>query len=91
MKTIKLVMLLILSFAMVLLVAQNTAPTQAHFLWMTAEVPVILLLFLTGAGGFLSGLLVAIFVKSDVKSKQETVYTSNIILPGKNDIVTKDK
>lgn len=89
MKTIKLVIILILSFAIVLLVAQNTAPTQAHFLWLTAEVPVILLLFLTAAVGFVLGLLVALFVKGDAKAKQEKGWTANFNLPGKNDPSTK--
>jgi uncharacterized integral membrane protein len=83
MKTIKLVILLILSLALVLVVAQNTAPTQAHFLWLSAQVPVILLLFLTAAGGFVAGLLVALLVKGDARSKQETGWTANIVLPGK--------
>jgi uncharacterized integral membrane protein len=69
MRRIKLVILLTLGLALALLVVQNTAPTQARFLWLTAEVPVILLLFLAAAGGFVSGLLVAVFVKSGAKSK----------------------
>ena len=68
MKSIKLVFLLIVSFALVLVVVQNNAPIQARFLWFAAEVPVIVLLFLTAAGGFVSGLLAALLVKSGAKS-----------------------
>lgn len=63
MKKIKLVFLLILSLLIVTLVLQNTAPMQARFLWLTAEVPAVLLLFLVAAGGFVAGLLVALLRK----------------------------
>ena len=68
-KTVKLLFILAISLALVLLVVQNRAPVQTHFLWLTAEVPAILLLFLTLAGGFVLGLLVALFVKTGMKSK----------------------
>ena len=69
MKTVKLVLILVLSLALVLVVIQNTASVQGRFLWFTAEMPAILLLFLTAAGGFVLGLFVALFVKSGAKSK----------------------
>ena len=69
MKRIKLVFLLVLSLALVTVVAQNTVPVQAHFLWYTAEIPAIVLLILTGAGGFVSGLLVAILLRGGAKSE----------------------
>ena len=68
MKRIKFIFLLTISLALVLVVVQNTAPVNARFLWLTAEVPVIVLLFLTAAGGFVSGLLSALLVKSGAKS-----------------------
>lgn len=49
--------------------SKHRSPVQAHFLWFTAEVPAIVLLFLTGAGGFVSGLLVALLLRSGAKSK----------------------
>ena len=70
MKKVKLAFLLILSLVLVLLVAQNTAPVQARFLWLTSEIPVIVLLFLTSAGGFVAGLLVALLLNKDHQSKQ---------------------
>ncbi len=49
---------------------QNTAPVQARFLWLTAQMPVVvLLLLITAAGGFVAGLLVTILVMSGAKSK----------------------
>ena len=69
MKKVKLAFLLILSVALVLLVAQNTAPVQARFLWLKSEIPVIVLLFLTSAGGFVAGLLVALLLKKGKQSK----------------------
>ena len=36
--------------------------------WFAAEVPVIVLLFLTAAGGFVSGLLAALLARSGAKS-----------------------
>ena len=68
MRRMKLVFLLVVSLALVLVVVQNNAPINARFLWLTAEVPVIVLLFLTAAGGFVAGLLAALLVKSGVKS-----------------------
>lgn len=68
MKRIKLIFLLTISLALVLVVVQNTAPVNARFLWLTTEVPVIVLLFLTAAGGFVSGLLAALLAKSGAKS-----------------------
>jgi uncharacterized integral membrane protein len=68
MKTLKSVLILAISLALVLVVVQNRAPVQAHFLWLTAEVPTILLLFLTVAGGFVLGLLIALFMKRGIKS-----------------------
>ncbi len=59
MKRIKPAVLVVVGMLLMLLVVQNTAPVQAHFLWMTAEVPVVVLLFLVAVGGFVAGLLVA--------------------------------
>lgn len=69
MKKAKVAFLLTLSLALLLLVAQNTAPVHARFLWLTAEIPAIVLLFLTAAGGFVSGLLVALLIKSGTQPK----------------------
>jgi len=69
MKKVKLVLLLVISLALVLVVAQNTAPIQARFLWFTAEVPAVVLLFLTAAGGFVAGLFVALLPRSGARTR----------------------
>ncbi|MCA1754793.1 MAG: LapA family protein [Spirochaeta sp.] len=62
MRKVKLIAVLLLSFALVMVVAQNTAPIEARFLWLTAEVPAILLLFLTAVGGFVVGILTSLLI-----------------------------
>jgi len=69
MKTFRLIVILTLSLAIALAVAQNTARVQAHFLWFTMEMPAIFLLFLTAVGGFVLGLLVALFMRGRTQSK----------------------
>ncbi len=68
MRKVKLAVLLLIGLGVVSVVIQNTAPVQARFLWMTAEVPAIVLLFVTAVGGFVVGLLVALFLKRDQPS-----------------------
>jgi uncharacterized integral membrane protein len=72
MKKLKLILIVVFSIAMALIILQNTARVQAHFLWFTAEISVIVLLFFTGVGGFLLGLLVAYLKKNNNKSKLST-------------------
>jgi uncharacterized integral membrane protein len=52
-----------------LLVVQNTAPVSVRFLWFRGEVPAILLLFLTTAGGLILGLLIALLARGHRQSK----------------------
>lgn len=61
MKKTKLVAILLLSLALVLLVAQNTAPLEIRFLWLRVQWPAILPLLLAALGGFVIGLLAALF------------------------------
>ncbi|TVR65021.1 MAG: DUF1049 domain-containing protein [Gemmatimonadales bacterium] len=63
MRTVKTVLILVLSFALVTAVVQNTAVVEARFLWMTTETPVVILLFLTSVGGFALGLLVSLLIQ----------------------------
>lgn len=70
MKTTKLVLLLVLVVALAAVVIQNHASWQVHFLWLTGEVPGIILLFLTAAAGFIAGVIVTLLVKRRTKSKQ---------------------
>ncbi len=69
MKKVKIVFIILISVALVLLAVQNTAPIQTRFLWLSAELPAVLLLFLTAIGGFIVGLLVALFMRKTPKSK----------------------
>ncbi len=69
MKKLKLILIVIFSIAIALVILQNTARVQAHFLWFTAEMPVIVLLFVTAVGGFVLGLFVALLKKGNAKSR----------------------
>ena len=64
MKKMKIVLLWVLSILFVLLIGQNTAPVKANLLWLTADVPVILLLLFAAAVGFISGLFIGFSMKS---------------------------
>ncbi len=64
MNSIKHAILLTLGLSLALIIIQNTAPVQTRFLWFTAELPAIVLLFLTAAAGFISGLLAAFMMNS---------------------------
>lgn len=64
MRKLKLAVVLVLSLVLVLLVVQNTASVQAHFLGFTAEMSLVLLLFLTGVLGFVSGLILGFLLKN---------------------------
>lgn len=70
MNTVKLLFMLIVGLALILVVVQNTTPVQTRFLWMSAQVPAILLLLLTAAGGFVLGLLVALLTRKGGTSRQ---------------------
>lgn len=65
----KMAVLLLVSLGVVLVVIQNTAPVQARFLWFAAEIPAVVLLFVTAVGGFVAGLLAAFLIKRGSQSK----------------------
>lgn len=67
MKTTKLIGILVLVVVLGAVIIQNRAPVRTHFLLITIEMPHILLLLLTVAGGFALGLLVALWGKSKPK------------------------
>jgi uncharacterized integral membrane protein len=69
MKKLKLILIIIFTIAVAMLILQNTARVQANYLWFTAEIPVIVLLFFTAAGGFVLGLFVAFFKKGSAKPR----------------------
>lgn len=63
MKKIKLTLLIILGAALALLVLQNMQPWQVSFLWISGELPGIVLLLLTASAGFVAGVIAAILMK----------------------------
>ncbi|HDP98377.1 MAG TPA: DUF1049 domain-containing protein [bacterium] len=67
MRTVKLVLILALTIALAVFVLQNQAPWQVRFLWMTGELPGVILLFLTAVAGFIVGLTAALLVKRGAK------------------------
>ncbi len=70
MRSIKLVLLLVLAVALAAVVLQNQASWQVRFLWLTGEVPGVILLFLTAAAGFIGGITVALRVKRGARPQQ---------------------
>ena len=67
MKKTKLIAILVIVCALVVVIAQNRSPVQAHFFLVTVEMPVILLLVLTAALGFVLGLLAAFYRSPKIK------------------------
>lgn len=67
MNSIKLVLLLVLVVALAAVAFQNQGAWEVRFLWLTGEVPGIILLFLTAAAGFIAGITVALLVKRGAK------------------------
>jgi len=65
MKTTKLTGILVLVIALGIVFIQNREPVQTHFLFITIEMPHILLLLLTAGGGFALGLLAALFNRAN--------------------------
>lgn len=59
MNNARLIGILVLVFALGALIIQNRAPVETHFLFITIQMPHILLLVLAIGGGFALGLLVA--------------------------------
>lgn len=58
------VVVVLLIAALAIVIAQNRAPVQTHFLLITVEMPQILLLALTALAGFIVGLLASTLVRS---------------------------
>ena len=75
MRRVKLGLIVAVGLSLILVVIQNTTSVEARFLWFSGEVPVIILLVLTGAGGFILGLLVALLKLRDKKQDPPREYT----------------
>lgn len=71
MKLVKIVSVFVLLIALMVVTLQNQASVKVHFLWLTGEVPAVILLFLTTAGGFLMGLLVPLLIREKQRRKDK--------------------
>ncbi len=60
---VKPLVIVLLIAALAIVIAQNRAPVQTHFLLITIEMPQILLLALTALGGFVVGMLVPALIR----------------------------
>lgn len=67
MKTFKLILLILLAALFSVLVLQNRNVWQVHFLWLSGEIPGIVLLFITAAAGFVAGVTAALMIKHRAK------------------------
>lgn len=64
MTTYKIIAIFFLVIVLGIVIIQNRGPVQTHLLFITIEMPLILLLLLIASGGFALGLLVALFSRS---------------------------
>jgi uncharacterized integral membrane protein len=70
MKSFKLILLLVLMAVFTVIVLQNQAAWEVRFLWIEGELPGIIMLFLTTAIGFISGITVALLVRRDSRKSK---------------------
>jgi uncharacterized integral membrane protein len=55
--TLNLIFILIISLLLILIAVQNTALIEIRFLWFSAKIPIIALIFIAVVGGFALGYL----------------------------------
>ena len=60
MKKTWLILLLVLAVLLIIIIIQNRGLVRTHFLFITVEMPHILLLFITACFGFAIGILVSL-------------------------------
>jgi len=70
-KTYKIVGILFLILALGIVIIQNRGPVQTRLLFVTIEMPHIILLFLMAAGGFALGLMAALFGRAKPKNHEK--------------------
>lgn len=78
MRNLKLIIAVVLCVILVLLIIQNTAFVQANFLWFSAEMSLVVLLFLTGVIGLVSGLILGFLIKNQNTQKPHTPTSENL-------------
>lgn len=71
MRIVKIVLMLVLVVIISLLSLQNTTEVQAHFLWYTTKLPLIILLLITAFSGLILGLLITVYLMVGFKGKQK--------------------
>ncbi|GAA5496806.1 hypothetical protein Rhal01_02991 [Rubritalea halochordaticola] len=71
MKTTKLLLLLLLVALLSALVIQNRGLLPVKFLWLSGEISGIVLLFLTAASGFVTGIIVTLLMKRSELNKKK--------------------
>jgi uncharacterized integral membrane protein len=69
MKNTKLILIAILAIAVLLLILQNTGVTEIKWLFFRIEMPMIILLLVNTAIGFLLGVLVSMKGKPKIKNQ----------------------
>jgi len=62
-------MLVAVTISLTAVVLQNTELFQVKFLWLSGEIPAILLLFMTAVAGFLMGAIVSYLMQGSSKNK----------------------
>lgn len=62
MARLRLALVLVLGSFLAALVLLNRQPVRANLIFAATEMPLVLLLLITAAGGFLLGVLVSLFV-----------------------------
>ena len=63
MKNIKIIVLFALVVGLVAIVFQNQTSWQVRFLWISREIPGVIVLFMTAAAGFIVGSVTTLLVK----------------------------
>jgi len=69
MKKTKLVLLLAIVVLLAVFVLQNREPWQVRFLWLSGEIPAIVVLFLTATAGLVAGIIAVLLVRRGTTKK----------------------
>jgi len=69
MKKTKLLLLLAIVVLLAVFVLQNREPWQVRFLWLSGEIPAIVVLFLTATAGLVAGIIAVLLVRRGTTKK----------------------
>lgn len=73
MKKVKLIVIVVLVLILGVIIIQNRAPVKTHLLFITVEMPHILLLLITAGVGFVIGILTALVIGPSKEKKQKSL------------------